>query len=302
MGELKDSQVQTLARITHVSSTLSILGALFIIISFLMFKSFRKTHSYTVLIFWLSICDLGSGIAYDVVPIDRSDVYCTIQGSVIQFFQIGSFMWTGCIAVSLLQLVVSKQNDITKWFKWFHLVVWSCAAIDVAIGLIFGVFGDANPETNSDKSSWCWIKYEMEYWKFGLYFIPFFCVWTANMVIYVRVTKEIHRVVISPSLKGRAEHRIRLYLLVFMLCVGVGAVNRIQNAIAPGHPWFWLYILDAAVSPLQGFLNSIVYGMNKQLRERWKELIHTLCCGYQETESAALLVNGARRPTDDLDA
>ena len=121
------------------------------------------------------------------------------------------------------------------------------------------------------------------------------------MVIYVRVTKEIHRVVISPSLKGRAEHRIRLYLLVFMLCIGVGAANRIQNAIAPDHPWFWLYILDAAISPLQGFLNSIVYGMNKQLREKWRELLHTICCGYPETESAPLLVNSGRRVTEDTE-
>jgi len=59
---------------------------------------------------------------------------------------------------------------------------------------------------------------------------------------------------------------------VFIFCVSVGVINRIQNAIT-NTSWFWLSVCDALVSPLQGFLNSIVYGMNKRLRLRWYEVL-----------------------------
>jgi len=90
----------------------------------------------------------------------------------------------------------------------------------------------------------------------------------------------------SEELRGRAFRRMRLYLLVFMLCIGVGAINRIQNFIAPDSPLFWLNIFDASISPLQGFLNSLVYGMNRQLRKGWADFI---CCCFKKPENQSLL-------------
>jgi hypothetical protein len=83
-----------------------------------------------------------------------------------------------------------------------------------------------------------------------------------------------------------AESKISVYLLVFMFCVGVGVINSVQNWVKPHHPLFWLYVCDGLVSPLQGFLNryvdlkyhislsfSIIYGMNKQLRSKWFDIL-----------------------------
>ena len=115
----------------------------------------------------------------------------------------------------------------------------------------------------------CWIKVQNNADKFGLYFAPFFVIWIFDLIIYVLVSRQIYRFIkntemrwgkisfISSYLKrGRATHRIRLYLLVFMLCIGVGVINRIQNA-AMGRPLFWLSIIDGIISPLQGFLNRL---------------------------------------------
>ena len=52
------SQASTLSIIVHISSSFSIVGAIFIIISFLAFPKERNSHSQ--LIFWLSVCDFGS--------------------------------------------------------------------------------------------------------------------------------------------------------------------------------------------------------------------------------------------------
>ncbi len=103
----------------------------------------------------------------------------------------------------------------------------------------------------------CWIKFAENGFKLILYFIPFFIFWIFNFVVYIRVTRELGKIT-SSSIRTTAESKIRLYLLVFMLCIGIGAANRMQNWANPSAPQFWLYCLDALVSPLQGFLNRHV--------------------------------------------
>jgi len=296
MPLLTHEQDGVLVIIAHVSSGLSILGSVFIILSFLCFKNTRKMHS--PLIFWLSVCDFMSSVAYFSFPVEYP-LWCTIQGATVQFFQIGSFVWTTTIAVTLYLVLVkykSFNKDISFMFKYFHIAAWTLCTIDVSVGLAFGVFGDANLDKPGTRPSWCWIDARQNLWKLALYFIPFAIVWTFNFLVYIKVTRGISEVVKSPTLRGNATTRIRLYMLVFMFCIGVGVVNRVQNMLDKENPLFWLNIIDAAVSPLQGFLNSIVYGMNKQLRRTW---FSVLCCRKKQKDgeynSRSPLINDSSR-------
>jgi hypothetical protein len=45
----------------------------------------------------------------------------------------------------------------------------------------------------------------------------------------------------------------------------------VQNTLYPSEPIFYLYALQAAFSPLQGFMNSIIYGFNDELRQKYRE-------------------------------
>lgn len=49
-------------------------------------------------------------------------------------------------------------------------------------------------------------------------------------------------------------------------------VNRISNWVS-GEEVFFLYICHAVSVPIIGFVNSIIYGMDKQLIESWKTWI-----------------------------
>jgi len=221
----------------------------------------------------------------------KGEVYCYTQGLLIEFFQIASFIWTASIAVVLYLVIVRNKSfniGIENVTKYFHVAAWSLAAINVAICAGLNIFGDANYEAPGTQPSWCWIKSDKNLEKFVLYFLPFLLVWIFNVVVYVMVSRKIRNVVKSQELKERAFTRMRLYLVVYMLCIGVGAINRVQNFIAPEQPVFVLNILDAALSPLQGFLNSLVYGMNKQLRKGWTQ---ALCCNCKSEESEPLLSN-----------
>jgi len=288
MGEpLSAEETEILAIIAHISSLLSILGSLFIISSYIIFYKLRKAHG--TLIFWLSICDFFASLAYFAIPVAEGYYYCYTQGLLIQFFQIASFIWTTSIAFALYLVFVRNKSfnvGIDHISKYFHIAAWSFAAINVGIGAAGDVYGNANYDEEGTKPSWCWIKFDKNLDKFLLYFLPFLIVWFFNVVIYIVVSRAIHKVVKSPELRGRAFKRMRLYLLVYMLCIGVGAVNRAQNFVSPHNPIFWLNIFDAAISPLQGFLNSLVYGMNKQIRSAWLE---ALCCRFKEKETEPIL-------------
>jgi len=288
--EFDSKQIETLQIVTHVSSSLSIVGSLFIIISYVVFPTMRRVHS--TIIFFLSFCDLFSSLAWSVIPVSLSDNWCLAQAIIVQFFQIASFIWTGAIAVSLYLVLVKKKVEFSFEHRIFHLVSWLSAAINVSIGYFAGIFGNANADVTDKNPSWCWIKYQENFYKLGLYFIPFFIIWIFNLFIYIRVSKEIVKIK-STSIREIAETKIRIYLLVFMFCVSVGAINRMQNWIDPKSPQYWLYFCDALVSPLQGFLNSIIYGMNKQLRIKWLTLLHN-CSSPKENPYQPTFINNSQ--------
>ena len=51
---------------------------------------------------------------------------------------------------------------------------------------------------------------------------------------------------------------------LFIRCWAI--FNRVQNWAYPGSPVFALAFAQALFSPLQGFCNSLVYGVNKKAR------------------------------------
>eukprot|EP01119_Soliformovum_irregulare_P021084 TRINITY_DN6956_c0_g1_i2.p1 TRINITY_DN6956_c0_g1~~TRINITY_DN6956_c0_g1_i2.p1 ORF type:complete len:247 (+),score=23.38 TRINITY_DN6956_c0_g1_i2:261-1001(+) len=217
---------------------------------------------------------------------EKPEIWCQLQGAIIQFFQIGSFGWVLCIALSLYLTIVKNRTfnlDITWFFKFFHIGVWAFAALDVGLAFYLKAFGNAN---TGETLSWCWIKAGADAVKMELYFAPFLLVLVFNIAIYLRVSRTIVKVVKNPALRGRATHRMLLYMLVFIFCIGTGAINRIQSW-ATGRPLFWLHVCDAIASPSQGFLNCLVYGMNKQLRTKWKDVLS--CRGRNYSSSSGRL-------------
>lgn len=252
----------------------------------------------------------------------------------MEFFQIASFAWIAAIAVSMY-LIIVKRQDISHLYPIFHALAWAAASTAIGIAIPLNFFGNAN---DTKHVSWCWIKAELFVPKvlmscsrvqayltpqIYLYYAPFFVIWLLCCILYYAVHKEVQRIMISASLRSRAEQRISLYLLVFLVCLGVGVINRIQNEVQvrrhtsrhtrlivslprhathftqPKHPVFILELLDAMFSPLQGFLNryirsaitclcvtlshSIVYGLNRPMRER----VLSLCCGTARTNDVS---------------
>jgi len=72
--------------------------------------------------------------------------------------------------------------------------------------------------------------------------------------------------VLTRAMKKKIRKRLLLYLVVFFLCSVWGLINRIwQISIAIHRPPAYMTGLEAFFSPLQGFLNALVYGLNNQV-------------------------------------
>jgi hypothetical protein len=77
--------------------------------------------------------------------------------SLMEFFQIASFVWIAAIAVSMY-LIIVRRVDITYLQPLFHVMAWSCAVTAISIAIPLKFFGNANATKHV---SWCWIKDEL---------------------------------------------------------------------------------------------------------------------------------------------
>ena len=99
----------------QASSCLSILGAGFIVLSYWLFPDSRKV-SRTILMF-LSIADLGSAgtwvwSTFITTQLSTPSPQCVIQGFVLQFFYLSSYVWTSCFAFHLYQLIWKRNSKV----------------------------------------------------------------------------------------------------------------------------------------------------------------------------------------------
>ena len=85
----------------------------------------------------------------------------------------------------------------------------------------------------------------------------------------------------------RTYRRLSLYLLSFVLIRSPSIANRAFQLVFPHYRLYVLDFLHAACSPLQGFVNVIVYGFNENLIRR----LGQLCKKSTALETAA--VSGA---------
>ena len=74
------------------SSVLTILGALFIIFSMIIFKKLRKLP--TRLIFWMTLSSLVTGCSNLLTSATDVTAVCWLQGMVMHFSQSATFVWT----------------------------------------------------------------------------------------------------------------------------------------------------------------------------------------------------------------
>ena len=140
------------------SCTLSLLGTLLIVITYVIWKDTRTT-SRGILV-CLSIADFfvacGNLIGLWSVKQNSSDV-CVTQSFVTSTANLMSYMWSACLAVYLyIALVKRRQTTAEKLVPLFHTVSWLPATLINITALLTGALGNT---ADALTGGWCWIRY-----------------------------------------------------------------------------------------------------------------------------------------------
>eukprot|EP00753_Platysulcus_tardus_P005965 PLAT13825.1.p1 GENE.PLAT13825.1~~PLAT13825.1.p1 ORF type:complete len:319 (+),score=61.94 PLAT13825.1:46-957(+) len=264
------SQMSTLRAITLVTASLSICGSLFIIFTFFKFPSLQTVPFRLIML--LSVADFGSSITYIIGASSDAPAVCTISGFMSQFFDLATFLWVGCIAVNLYFVFLRGGLATKRNLAAFHAVAWGLPLVLAIITVAIGAIGPAG--------LWCWITADFQALRWLFFYVPLWVIMAAIAVVYTRVIGKFGEKSTSKKDSRAVTSRLRLYVLVFLFLRLWSTANRIQNAVAPNSPVFFLLAMHSLFSPLQGFLNALVYGLNKKVLALYRSKL----CSSEEKE------------------
>lgn len=119
------------------------------------------------------------------------------------------------------------------------MLCWGLPAVLAALGAAFQVYGSAG--------NWCWIQRQYPAARFFLYFFPFVMSFGFNATVFVRTVHAMK----DSGQDSTVAFRLRLYLVVFMVCKVFSLINRVQNFVDKDNPVFALFFLHSLFAPIQ---------------------------------------------------
>jgi len=285
-----------------VTCCLSIIGSLFIIVSFFLSREFRKSQSRKLLVL-LSFCDMITAVAYLLyrTPRGTNDAYyvptiCKAQSFVNIFANQASFFWTAFISLFLFLSRKTGVKTASKYIPIFHIISWGWPIISAVLVAVNNVWG---PDFDST-AYWCWISEEVPGGKKWLWHLVAgkavewsSCAFVTIMYIFVFIDlrKNMDQ---SPATQLLITHRTgatswkstekKLLAIPFIFIVlrAPGTIRTIfewGRADDPISKWEWLSMLQAIGDSGQGFANGLLFGLfTEKVRSFYRKLIAS-CSG-----------------------
>eukprot|EP00899_Mesostigma_viride_P014372 jgi/Mesvir1/22936/Mv19449-RA.1 len=192
--------------------------------------------------------------------------------------------WGRWFQINRLIQVVMHKADVATFSATFHVYVWGTSIFLASVPLIGNHYGYS--------PVFCWVKSETLYGQILsilIFYGPLWCAILFNAVVYFRVIRRLrHTMKIkgwASSFSDKNQHdrleikvvkRLFFYPLILLVCWAWATANRIQNFVSPESPHFWLYVLHISFSSLQGFLNSLAYGLNAGVRQQVRSTVGRL--------------------------
>ena len=272
--------------------SLSIMGALFIIIVFFLFRDlqklpFRLIFYFTVSDLFHSIGDFYTGL---ILPYYESYTLCQIQGFLISYFSLSSIIWSACIAHAISKTLLQLEN-IEK-FERYYLAIGYLAPLLCFLTRIYMDYGYT--------LGWCWIYQTTEqneaYYieitmRMGTYYIPLWTILIYISLTYIKILRYlsgIHGEITDQNLKDTLILKMKAYPIILLLCqIPVTLIRIISFWVTP--PW-WAMIIAGVGTSINGFINSIAYGATHEVKRKVKKLLGlrqvdtSLALNYDELE------------------
>eukprot|EP01112_Ceratiomyxa_fruticulosa_P000431 TRINITY_DN1038_c0_g1_i2.p1 TRINITY_DN1038_c0_g1~~TRINITY_DN1038_c0_g1_i2.p1 ORF type:complete len:346 (+),score=34.26 TRINITY_DN1038_c0_g1_i2:372-1409(+) len=268
-----------------ISAGLSLLGCIFIFITYIYFRYTQQIHFKLIL--FLTLTDLIIGVLFIIgihgPELNLSDeirpYLCSIPDTLIHTCIISSFVWTMCIAHMLVQVIRYRNDRVDSYFPFYCLFSLGIPLIILGMLTIRGVIG------------WKCKDRTMGAVLYGrlLFFIPLVVSYGYNIYCYIVVSNKLslERFLLTNKDSAHLEtlamaqstpkilRTYRVFLLAFVVvwvwALLIMILERFDVKIMV------LYDINYIFTPMAGFLNSLVYGMNDELRSSVNMALKRMC-------------------------
>ena len=172
--------------VASVMCSLSIVGSLLIILSYVFFRNLRTRARYILV--HLSITDLILAVSNLVGVVSQSDIsglipsnepanhsnevddsiLCKVQGFLTLYSTVSSVLWTVLLAILVFILVTAgNPKRITKFLMWFcYILCYGMPLLPSLWALLTGLVGYAPLQS----AGWCTLKSHQVYLLEGIYY------------------------------------------------------------------------------------------------------------------------------------
>eukprot|EP00933_Yihiella_yeosuensis_P015185 TRINITY_DN13330_c5_g1_i1.p1 TRINITY_DN13330_c5_g1~~TRINITY_DN13330_c5_g1_i1.p1 ORF type:complete len:461 (+),score=51.67 TRINITY_DN13330_c5_g1_i1:71-1384(+) len=263
------------------SSTLSVLGCLVVIVTFLLFPQLRRYFYRLVL--YLAISDLWLCTSFLIGQSDGPHyTKCGVQSLLGVFFGLSSICWTVAIADSVRRVVLVRDLSVeSKHEKRLHIICWGLPLAALVLVLSFRVTGPAGMI--------CWISSSALGTGFRLltFYLPLwvgiaYCLW-----VYWCVSRMLRKLLDQQAMQPaddyeagsvwdyqrdleRQRQTLQLLMhlpLILIFCWAPSTLRRMLDVFNPELDVRWLDYLCVLAGPLQGALNAMIYGATPAVRD-----------------------------------
>jgi hypothetical protein len=271
------SEIDAILGVKFFASALSLIGSIFMILSFIYFKyktrhiSDDHSHHYKLgyghtLIFLLAISDfihsMSSFVKTSGFMAEEADSRCIAQGILMNIGELSSVCWTTVISLSIY--LSTKVLDFTKLHKWYFFIY------TFVFSLIFTI-GPYITKSYGQAGVWCWLNTKdlnnqaAWVWSLVIYIFHWCNILFNAFAVYKSIRYfNIRAFEVRTDDKEQANFlrnfciMLKFFPIILILCWVPATINRIYQFASKKENAF-LYGLHAFSTSLVGFLDSLVY-------------------------------------------
>lgn len=266
-----DSKCETIIILKRLTSSLSLIGCVFMILVILLFRKYNILAQRLIL--YLSIAAFFDSIGYIMGDMTPDGARCDFEAWWLTYFDWTVLMWVSCLTFNLYFNVI-KQRRTEHFEKYYHVVSWLFPSLLLSLLPLIG-------DNYGPAGAWCWIKHDSPVWRFLIWYVPLFIIIIILFIVYSYITYFLRKQVSSwqgnydPETERYNElikediKVLKAYPFVYLCLSVIPLILRLHNAFTEeGDDVFALWILTVICAPLQGAVNAVVFGLDPDTRTR----------------------------------
>ncbi|KAH8652494.1 hypothetical protein BX600DRAFT_96104 [Xylariales sp. PMI_506] len=193
VASLTADQLRAITVIERVGSVFSLLGCIFILVTFSISKAFHKPINR--LVFYASFGNMMTNVATLIAREyleSINSVGCQFQAFLIQMFMPADAFWTLAMAVNVYLTFYFKYDAerLRRMEVWYFVC---CYGIPFVPALTYIFITKSSARMYGNATLWCWVSSEWDIFRIATFYGP---VWVAILItffIYLRAGGEIYR-------------------------------------------------------------------------------------------------------------